>query len=381
MVTSRERHRITPSLRQVLLLSLQINWYSLKIAGLERPAAGQQLGMDANSGFVTSPPVRMRVPPPPSWPPTLVVVIDTEEEFDWNAPFDPTSTSVTNIGLQAMAQDIFDRHGVVPTYVVDYPVASTPASAAVLRGFAAEGRCEIGAHLHPWVNPPINDQVQGRYSYPGNLPPSLQRQKLQVLTETIAAVFGSKPRVYKAGRYGIGTATPSILHKLSYTVDASVVPHTDFSEDGGPDFRDAPADPFMIDAQILELPLSVHFVGRLAKYGPRLFPHISGGTARRLHMIGCLSRLGLLSRLRLTPEGHSLADLVRQTRSAFAAGTRLFMLTYHSSALLPGATQYVRTAADQRAFLATLDRYLRFFVAELGGRPDTVAKVAAALRP
>jgi len=337
--------------------------------------------MDDNLRFVMSPPVQMRLPPPASWPPTLVVVIDTEEEFDWGAPFDPTSTSVANIGFQPMAQEIFDRHGVVPTYVVDYPVASTTAASSVLRGFAAAGRCEIGAHLHPWVNPPAGELLHVRYSYPGNLPPSLERQKLQVLTETITAAFGREPLVYKAGRYGIGAATPGILHELGYTVDASVVPHTDFSADGGPDFRDAPADPFMIDGQICELPLSVHFVGRLARYGPRLFPRLSGSTARRMRLIGCFSRLGLLSRLRLSPEGHSLADLIRQTRSAIAAGTRLFMLTYHSSSLLPGATQYVRTAADQRDFLGTLDGYLRFFVAELGGRPDTVARVATALRP
>ena len=207
------------------------------------------------------------------------------------------------------------------------------------------------------------------------------QQKLQVLTETIAAAFGSTPRVYKAGRYGIGAATPGILGELGYTVDASVVPHTDFSADGGPDFRDAPADPFMIDDRICEMPLSVHFVGRLALYGPRLFARLSGGAASRLHLMGCFGRLGLLNRLRLSPEGHGLADLVRQTRSAIAAGTRLFMLTYHSSSLLPGATQYVRSVADQRTFLATLDGYLRFFVAELGGHPDTVARVADALRP
>ena len=348
---------------------------------MNAPVGGLLLRMDANSGFVMSPPVRMLVTPPASWPPTLVVVIDTEEEFDWNGAFDPSSTSVVNIGLQPLAQEIFDRHGVVPTYVVDYPVASTPAAADVLCQIAAEGRCEIGAHLHPWVNPPIDDLVHGRYSYPGNLPPPVERQKLRVLTETITAVFGTRPGVYKAGRYGIGAATPGILRELGYAVDASVVPHTDFSADGGPDFRDAPADPFMIDDQICELPLSVHFVGRLAVYGPRLYPRLSGAAARWLHLIGCFSRLGLLSRLRLTPEGHSLADLMRQTRSAIAAGTRLFMLTYHSSSLLPEATQYVRTVADQRAFLATLDGYLRFFVAELGGRPDTVARVAATLRP
>ena len=55
------------------------------------------------------------------------------------------------------------------------------------------------------------------------------------------------------------------------------------------------------------------------------------------------------------------------------------MLTYHSSSLLPGATQYVRSETDRREFLMTLDGYLRFFLVEFGGRADTVTKVAAAL--
>ena len=137
----------------------------------------------------------------------------------------------------------------------------------------------------------------------------------------------------------------------------------------------------MIADGLCELPLSVHFVGRLATHGPRIFRCLSGTAMRRLRLIGICNRLGLLARLRLSPEGYSLADLIRQTRAALAAGTRLFMLTYHSSSLLPGATQYVRTETDRRAFLATLDGYLQFFLAELGGRADTATRVAAALAP
>ncbi len=55
------------------------------------------------------------------------------------------------------------------------------------------------------------------------------------------------------------------------------------------------------------------------------------------------------------------------------------MLTYHSSSLLPGATAYVRTEAERSSFLSTLDGYLRFFLGEIGGRTDTVTRVAAAL--
>ena len=335
--------------------------------------------MDGITGTMTCPPVRKLLTPPASWPLTLVVVIDTEEEFDWNTPSDPTATAVTNIASQPLAQEIFDSYGLVPTYAVDYPVASTPAAAAVLRRFMEDGRCEIGAHLHPWVNPPHEGPLDIHHSYPGNLPQALERGKLIALTGAITAGFGASPVVYKAGRYGIGAATPAILRELNYKVDVSVVPHTDFSADGGPDFRDAPAGPFMIGDGLCELPLSVHFVGRLTAHGPSLSRPLASGAARRMRLPGILSRLGLLTKLRLSPEGFGLTDMIHQTRSAISAGTRLFMLTYHSSSLLPGATQYVRTEADRREFLATLDAYLRFFVKECGGRTDTVSRVAASL--
>ena len=150
-----------------------------------------------------------------------MIVIDTEEEFDWNAPFDPASKSVKNIELQPLSQAVLDEHGVVPTYVVDYPVASTPAAVTVLRRFLEQGRCEIGAHLHPWVNPPTIGPVDARHSYPGNLPAATEEEKLFALTNTITENLGVRPKVYKAGRYGIGAATPLILRKLPRRVSMS----------------------------------------------------------------------------------------------------------------------------------------------------------------
>lgn len=328
---------------------------------------------------VAPPPVQQLLQPSQSWRPTLVVVIDTEEEFDWSAPFDPSSRSVSNIALQVFAQDILDSHGVVPIYVVDYPVCSTPSSVAILARFASEGRCEIGAHLHPWVNPPEAGPVNSYYSYPGNLPPAIERQKLIALTDAITVNFHIRPTVYKAGRYGFGGATPAILRELQYLVDISVVPYTDFSGDGGPNFSGISNTPFLITEGLCELPLSVDFVGYLASLGPKMFPSLVGRTGGFLHLAGVFGRLGLLERLRLTPEGHTLEDLVRQTRNAFARGARLFMLTYHSSSMLPGATIYVRTKTERAAFLTVLDNYLRFFLGELGGRVDTVTRVANAL--
>ena len=310
---------------------------------------------------------------PAGWPPTLVVVVDTEEEFDWNAPFNSNSRSTTNILYQPLAQEIMDRYGVVPTYVVDYPVADTPEAAAVLRAIAEDGRCEIGAHLHPWVCPPYDEPVDGFHSFPGNLAPTLEREKLARLTDRIEAAFGARPAIYKAGRYGLGPATFSTLQALGFRVDASVVPHTDFSDREGPDFTDFPAGPFQAGTELVGLPLSVHFAGALAAAGPGLYPLLTAPIGTRLRLPGIAARLRLLERLRLSPEGHSLAEMKRQTRAALARGERYFMLTYHSSTLLPGATGYVRDDAERKAFLEKLDGYFQFFTGECGGRAKSIS--------
>ncbi len=311
--------------------------------------------------------------------PTLTAVIDTEEEFDWSAPFNPAATSTENILYQPLAQAIFDRHGVVPTYVIDYPVAASEKARAVLAGFVASGRCEVGAHLHPWVNPPAGEPIDAFHSYPGNLDPALERSKLSALTDCIAEGFGQRPIIYKAGRYGVGPATGRTLAGLGYRIDTSVVPYADFSAHSGPVFTGLPAGPFMTVEGILVLPLSVHFAGRLAGLGPRLYPRLSSRWGRFLHLPGAAARLRLIERIRLSPEGHELGDMKRLTRAALLQGERFFMLTYHSSSLLPGAAPYVRTAAEREHFLGMLDRYISFFLCECDGRTAPLSAVAATL--
>ncbi|MDT7952963.1 MAG: glycosyltransferase [Acetobacteraceae bacterium] len=311
-------------------------------------------------------------------PATLTVVIDTEEEFDWNAPFDRGSTSVRNIDYQHLAQDVFSAAGIVPTYVVDYPVATSASSIAVLKPWLRAGLCEIGAHLHPWVNPPHDEEVTVRNSFASNLPSDLTRRKLAALRDCIVANFGTSPLVYKAGRYGIGPETPAILKELGFIADASVVPHLDSSGEGGPDFRHLPDRPFLTEGGVAELPLSVHFSGAMAEIGARLFPILS--RLERWRLPGVFSRLGLLERLRLSPEDHGIADLCRQTRAALARGHRHFMLTYHSSSLMTGGSPYARTPADRDALVGTLTEYIGFFTSIPGWATLTASGLATTMR-
>ncbi len=147
--------------------------------------------------------------------PFLLVIVDTEEEFDWQS-FSRSAYNVESIQQQVHAQQIFDRYGIVPTYAVDYAVASQEGGYGPLREFLQDGRCGIGAHLHPWVNPPFEEEVCARNSYPCNLSMNLELRKLTALTEIISRNFGVRPVLYKAGRYGADAETTAALDALHY---------------------------------------------------------------------------------------------------------------------------------------------------------------------
>jgi len=309
--------------------------------------------------------------------PELLIVVDTEEEFDWSKPFSRASTATRSIPAQARAHAIYDRLDIVPTYVVDYPVATDPEAVRFLRDLKDRGKAEIGAHLHPWVTPPHSEEVSRRNSYHCNLPAELERAKIRAVTEAIAAAFGEAPTIFKAGRYGFGPNTAQALVELGYRVDCSKLPHTDLRPDGGPDFRGTPAAPHWLDegGTLLEIPLTVGFFGAAAKAGPSVDWLFDSPPAGRLRLPGLLSRAGLVTRSRLTPEGVPADEQCRLIEALVRQGQRLFTLAYHSPSLEPGHTPYVRDEGELAAFLASLEQVLLFFRDRLGGRFTTPGQV------
>jgi hypothetical protein len=320
-----------------------------------------------------------RVAAPPAGAPKLLVVVDTEEEFDWSKPHSRAETRVDHIKHQDRAQNIFERYGVRPTYVVDYPVASQEAGYQPLRDWLVGDKCQIGAHLHPWVNPPFDEELSLGNSYPGNLPPALEKAKLACLTTLIEANFGVRPTIYRAGRYGIGPATGAILEELGYEIDSSVVPYTNFRRDQGPDFSDFDTGPFWFGPKerVLEMPLTVAWYGQLNGFGKQLQPFLMSTLGLALHLPGLLARSRLLERIRLTPEGASFAELKRLLDAMLSAGERLFIFSYHSPSLVPGNTPYVGTESELQRFLALIDQFCEYFFGRCGGEASTPQEVRA----
>jgi hypothetical protein len=275
----------------------------------------------------------------------FTVFVDVEEEFDWTAPLDRRNRATTAMAAFPEAHRRFADRDVALTCMVDYPIATDPASVEILAHVLEDGRSEIGTQFHAWVNPPFADGAPPGSSYAGNLPRILEAAKLETLTRAITVAFGSAPRVYRAGRYGIGPNSFALLAGLGYRIDSSVRPGYDYSADGGPDFSMADAGAYR-SGGIVELPLTTVFTGHARRAGPRLYRALGRIPKGR----GLFARARLLSRIALTPEDMPIVDALEAVAVAAGEGVRLLNLSFHSPSLAPGNTPYVRDATDLKRF-------------------------------
>jgi len=314
----------------------------------------------------------------PGFAPRVLVLVDTEEDFDWSQPMSRSNVSVGSITKLERAHRLFLEYGITPCYLIDYPIATTPQSIEVLRPWVDAGNCIIGSQLHPWVNPPFIEELTRANSFAGNLPRETERAKLLALTEAIETGFGVRPRVYRAGRYGVGPNSARILTELGYSVDVSVRPFFDYADEGGPNFRRILPQPYWADAgqQLLELPLTTTFTGLLRGVGEEVY----AAASRMRPMTALLSHSRLLNRVTLSPEGMPVEEVIPALKVLAAQGQKIFCISFHSPSLEPGNTPYVRNSADLEGLYGWLHEVLTFLIQTVGCKPATPFDILAAAR-
>ena len=302
----------------------------------------------------------------------VLLTVDTEEDFDWNAPFSSTGFGLDHIMRLRKFQEFCEGLGVSPVYLIDWPIATSELAVEMLAEAVNSGKAEVGIQLHPWVNPPKTEEVNDYNSYAGNLPPQLERKKFFRLRDEIAARFDTQPLIYRAGRYGLGPNSAANLKDAGVAIDTSVRANFDYSEGHGPDYSHHPLWPYWVDRerQLLELPVTSVFWGMLRKQGRALFPM----TQRIPKLAGVFSRLGMLERIALTPEGVTAEEAIRGIDIAVDDGLPILVLSFHSPSLDIGYTPYVRTEEDLD-LLYDWFRQVYAYCRKLGVTPTSVAEI------
>lgn len=314
----------------------------------------------------------------PAFGTRFMLFVDTEEEFDWNAPFSRTGHGVTALAGMARGQAYFSAAGVKPVYVTGYPVVDSDAAADLMGRWLADGTADIGAHLHPWVNPPHVEEVTAANSYAGFLPEAVERAKLDALCQRIAERFGARPIAYRAGRYGVGPNSARLLEEAGFRLDSSVRSRFDYSGQFGPDFQGLPQHPYWAgpERSLVELPLSTAFTGLLRGGGERLYRAAQGMGP----MAGALARARMLSRVPLTPEGITAREAMAAIDALIEEGVPVLNFSFHSPTLEPGHTPYVRDEADRTAFYGWWDAVLSHLIRR-NVRPATLHQLLDAVQP
>jgi hypothetical protein len=308
--------------------------------------------------------------------PRFWVTIDTEEDFDWEAPFARTGYGLSSIPALADCQRYFASAKVKPIYLVDWPVVADDRAVDILGAARADGACEIGAQLHPWVTPPHDEEVSARNSYTGNLPRDLQRAKMIALRDAIRDRFAMIPTVYRAGRYGLGEETAAMLAELGFRCDTSVRSGFDYRFGHGPDYRNAPLHPWWVRTAagaVLEVPVTTVFGGLLGRAGEPVYHRVArNGT----HAGAALARLGIVERIALTPEGIPADRACKAIDIAVDLRVPVLNFSFHSPSLQPGNTPYVRSQADLDLFYRWWDVVLDH-LARRGVEATTAADIMA----
>jgi hypothetical protein len=344
------------------------------------PAASSPTSVPDPARLDLPPPIGAYLELPQTFGRRVAVFVDTEEEFDWTKPHSREERSTGAAESLPIVHRRLRGYGVTPVYLIDHPIATDPRCVATLREFQEAGECTVGTQLHPWVNPPFEEEVNRTNSFPGNLPPALEREKLARLTDLIENGFSRRPTIYRAGRYGVGPHTATLLQDLGYRADVSVRASFDYTGENGPDFSRIRPFPYRVGRSgLYEIPLTAGYVGALRGRGGPLFQ----ASVRIPHLRGLLARTGLLGRVALTPEGMPLADAMTVVDCLLDDGLQLFSISFHSPSVEPGNTPYVRDQRDLATFYAWWDGIFDHF-ARRGITPasiDECLDALAAARP
>ena len=313
--------------------------------------------------------------------PLFMVGVDTEADDQWTLE-GRRRLCVENARALPRLQAVCDAFGVRPSYLVTHEMATREPSRSILRDLAATGRCEIGAHLHPWSSPPYREEdLVGRY--PSQLDLASLEAQLSELTSAIESSLGARPVSYRAGRHGFDTRSLRILEKLGYRIDTSVDPLFNETRKGGPSFAGAPVSPYWPSHEdvrvagtstVLEIPVSSATTPWLPKALEARFTSMPAIPWR-----GYFKRLGLRA-IWLRPSYSSVEDAKTLASTLVARGVPTLNMLFHSSELVPGGSPYNTSADDVDRFFSRLESIFEHVMRRLEARSVTYAEAASALK-
>lgn len=282
----------------------------------------------------------------------FLVTIDTEADDQWSEVGRRT-LSIDNIEELPKLQNLFERHSIVPTYLVSYPVAKDDRASGFMREFVKKKSCEIGAHLHSWDTPPYRE-LDVKNAVPNTeLPDSLFREKILRLRDLLESRFQKQVTSYRAGRWGIAKSHFLILERAGFLVDTSLrFDYTNQNRRFQLHRHNMRAPFYPVDGcQILEVAPTILIDTRLP-----LLNKISFFYQYKIFSL-LVKKLGFNKFKWLRPHYSSFEELKTIT---LKTESKYLNMMFHSSEIIPDGSPYYSGWDEIKVFYAGLEKFFSF---------------------
>jgi hypothetical protein len=288
----------------------------------------------------------------------VVITIDVEPDCspDWRYS-DPLTFRGVHEGIGNILQPLFNEYSFTPTYLINNVVLEDDASIHTFKNL--QGKFELGTHLHPEFIEPQKTE----FDYAGKkgianscfYSPETEFEKIRNITNLFTNRFNYEPASFRAGRFSAGPNTIKSLCKLNYKVDTSVTPNVkwdDRTREKSVDFRRAPWQPYIIDDELLEVPISI-IRNRLSI--PAYIKYIVKN--KRIPYKGS-SPIWLRPKFSGTPQ---FKNIVREISEKFSSKENVvFNMMFHNVEVIPGLSPYSLTAEDAAAYIQSIKWFLNY---------------------
>lgn len=201
----------------------------------------------------------------------FIITVDTEGDDVWSCKSKKNSLLIPetkNACRLIRFQQLCEKYGFYPTYLVDYEMAKSPAFIELGRDILKRNVGEIGMHMHAFSTPPFYElrDMRGRgLAFAGEYPTKILFQKMDYMTKTLQDTFQVRISSHRGGRWYLDKKILKALERLDYSVDCTVTPGINWQSSRGQtgasygsNYKKSITRPYRIkETKLWELPVTI----------------------------------------------------------------------------------------------------------------------------
>lgn len=288
----------------------------------------------------------------------FIITIDTEGDNMWRRFYTENAMKrITNKNGDYLYrfQELCERYGMIPTYLVNYEMSQSKAFVELGREGLKKKTLEIGMHMHGWNCPPYyklqaGNKFGGDNPYIYEYPENIIEKKVDYLTKFLEDTFQTKIKSHRSGRWYIDSVYIKILKKYGYMVDCSVTPGVNWSSGSGLTEGSRGSNYNRYPSVDYEVNLD-----KIYKSGKSGFFEVPVTIGRKKR-----EKWFKYENIWLRPNGSNLKDMCKLIKLKQQQEVDYVEFMLHSSEMMPGGSPYFKTESEVNKLYYDMDKLFKY---------------------